>query len=158
MLLMRDATSMQRAFNTGLPYMESAVGEHHGGEMGLQGTRPAEVLKLWLGLRQLGESGIEAVLRSALDRRRHLVQRLDTHQFAVHTGSLHLLAFQPSGRSDQQVDHWSESTRQLLIRHRFMLSRPSYGTSHCLKAVLGNPHTTSEHLDQLASLINGSMI
>ena len=158
MLLMRDPTELRRVFSTGLPYMEAPVGEHHGGEVGLQGTRPAEILKLWLGLRQLGETGIEAVLRSALERCRYLAQRLDPHQFAFHKGSLHLLAFQPSGMSDQQSDRWSDMTRQLLIQHRFMLSRPLYGTCHCLKAVLGNPHTTDEHLDQLASLINKSVI
>ena len=31
----------------------------HGGELGLQGSRPAEALKLWIGLRQLGEKGIQ---------------------------------------------------------------------------------------------------
>ncbi len=158
LLLMRDPTELRRVFSTGLPYMEAPLGEHHGGEVGLQGTRPAEVLKLWLGLRQLGENGIETVLRSALDRCRQFTQRLDPHQFTLHNGSLHLLAFRPSGHSDQQSDRWSETTRRILIQHRFMLSRPLYGSSHCLKAVLGNPHTTSEHLDQLASLINQSVI
>ena len=42
--------------------------------MGLQGTRPAEVLKLWLGLRQLGIDGIGSVLESALERKAMLKQ------------------------------------------------------------------------------------
>ena len=69
MLLLRDRSKLRDAFSTGLPYMESPCSDGHGGEVGLQGTRPAEVLKLWLGLRQLGIEGIGAVLESALERK-----------------------------------------------------------------------------------------
>ena len=65
LLLLRDRTHLRQAFSTGLPYMEAPKGMDHGGEIGLQGTRPAEILKLWLGLRQLGEAGIEATLSGA---------------------------------------------------------------------------------------------
>ena len=38
-----------------------------------------------------------------------------------------------------------------------MLSRPQYGGRHHLKAVLGNPHTRSEHLETLAGLVQASL-
>ena len=41
--------------------------------------------------------------------------------------------------------------------HQLMLSRPLYGGRHHLKAVLGNPHTTASHLDQLADLVAQSL-
>ena len=65
LLLVRDQTALQETFHTGLPYMEPALTGVHGGELGLQGSRPAEILKLWLGLRQLGEDGITSVLQQA---------------------------------------------------------------------------------------------
>jgi hypothetical protein len=37
-----------------------------------------------------------------------------------------------------------------------MLSRPDYQGYHHLKAVLGNPHTTSEHLEALSAILLGS--
>jgi hypothetical protein len=38
-----------------------------------------------------------------------------------------------------------------------MLSRPHYQGHHHLKAVLGNPHTRSSHLEQLAHVVRGSL-
>ena len=134
------------------------MGDHHGGEVGLQGTRPAEVLKLWLGLRQLGEEGIERVLRTALERCELFCSQLDRDRLRLYRGSLHLVAFRPSQLAGDAGEQWSERTRHHLLQKRFMLSRPRYDSGYCLKAVLGNPHTTAEHLDQLASLINASVI
>ncbi len=157
LLLLREPSLLGNSFATGLPYMESAVGDHHGGEAGLQGTRPAEILKLWLGLRQLGEAGIETLLQSALQRCRTLTHHLDADRLEVLGGSLHLLALRPKRRSSIDVDAWCETTRRMLLQQGFMLSRPHYDQSHCLKAVLGNPHTTELHLQQLAALINASV-
>ena len=153
LFLVRDKARLRRAFATGLPYMESPTGEHHGGEVGLQGTRPAEVLKLWLGLRQLGENGITAVLEGALDRRRLLMQHLSSDDLELLSGDLHLLAFRPRCSDADQSREWSDTTRSRLLHAGFLLSRPQYDGHHWLKAVLGNPHTTREHLRQLADLI-----
>ena len=71
LLLVAEKSNLARAFSTGLPYIEPAFEESHGGEIGLQGSRPAEVLKLWLGLRQLGEEGIEKVLLDAWPKAVH---------------------------------------------------------------------------------------
>ena len=153
LLLVRDKRCLLKAFSTGLPYMEPATGDHHGGEAGLQGTRPAEVLKLWLGLRQLGEEGITTVLTGALSRRRYLEQQLHSDQLALLGGDLHLLAFRPRFADPQQTQRWSETTRSNLLREGFLLSRPQYDGHYWLKAVLGNAHTTPQHLQQLAGLV-----
>ena len=153
LFLVRDKARLRMAFATGLPYMESPTGDHHGGEVGLQGTRPAEVLKLWLGLRQLGEQGITAVLQGALERRRRLMSLLSSDRLQLLSGDLHLLVFRPRWGDTEQTKQWSETTRSKLLREGFLLSRPQYDGHHWLKAVLGNPHTTNEHLQQLADLI-----
>ena len=157
LLLVRDVRHLHQSFSTGLPYMDATTGEPHGGELGLQGTRPAEVLKLWLGLRQLGEEGIAMVLRSALDRRDHVRRQLDLNRLTVLDGSLHLLSMHPRGADADDCAAWSQTTRQSLLGQGFMLSRPRYGERYCLKAVFGNPHTGPEHLDRLAELINASL-
>lgn len=158
LLLVRDLRHLHQSFSTGLPYMDGANGEPHGGELGLQGTRPAEVLKLWLGLRQLGEQGIAMVLRSALERRDQVRRRLDQDRFTLLDGSLHLLSLHPRAADADDCDTWSQTTRHQLLGQGFLLSRPRYGDRFCLKAVFGNPHTAPEHLDQLAELINASLV
>jgi L-2,4-diaminobutyrate decarboxylase len=158
LLLLAQPQALAQAFQTGLPYMEPSWGGSHGGETGLQGTRPAEVLKLWLGLRQLGLSGIGAVLDGAIQRRRQLQALLtQSERLELRSGMFHLLAFTPSGLDAAAAAVWSQQTRQLLLQHQLMLSRPHYGGRHHLKAVLGNPHTRSTDLETLATLVQASL-
>jgi len=154
LLLLAEPAHLQHAFGTGLPYMEPSWGGGHGGEMGLQGSRPAEILKLWLGLRQLGLEGISALVEAAIARRRRLQQLLaaDT-RLRLLTGPLHLLAFRPREGSPESLARWSEQTRAALLAEDLMLSRPLYGGVHHLKAVLGNPNTGSSHLEHLAAVV-----
>ena len=158
LLLVAHPASLQAAFHTGLPYMEPSWGGGHGGEEGLQGTRPAEILKLWLGLRQLGWQGVETLLAGALQRQRQLEALLvGESRLLLQSGSLHLLAFRVEGADPALTDLWSQTTRQALLEHRLMLSRPHYQGHHHLKAVLGNPHTSPAHLEQLARVVRHSL-
>ena len=158
LLLLARPELLAQTFATGLPYMESSWGASHGGECGLQGTRPAECLKLWLGLRQLGLDGIRAVLDGAIARRRSLQQMLATIPgLELRSGPLHLLAFSPAGLSVEQADAWSRRTRQQLLEAQLMLSRPVIAERHHLKAVLGNPHTQTHHLEHLVEIVAASL-
>ncbi len=158
LLLLAQPQLLAEVFATGLPYMEASWGGSHGGECGLQGTRPAEALKLWLGLRQLGQEGIRAVLDGAIERTATVMDLLRPLQgLALRGGDLHLLAMTPLGLSAGQADHWSQATRQQLLAAQLMLSRPLYQGRHHLKAVLGNPHTRPAQLEQLAAIVASSL-
>ena len=81
---------------------------------------------------------------------------LDPDRLRLRTGPLHLLACRPVRSSQEGSEVWSLHTRQRLLDHQLMLSRPFYDGGHHLKAVLGNPHTQSDHLQQLAEILNAS--
>ena len=51
LLLVSNMSTLENTFNTGLPYISSKENIINRGEIGIQGSRPAEVIKLWLGLR-----------------------------------------------------------------------------------------------------------
>ena len=158
LLLLAEPVLLERTFGTGLPYMEPGWGGAHGGETGLQGTRPAEILKLWLGLRQLGLDGIRALLDGAIQRRRALQALLPADgRLRLLGGSFHLLAFRPAGLEGVAAARWSEDTRQRLLAEGLMLSRPLYQGRHHLKAVLGNPHTRAEQLEAVARCVEASL-
>ncbi len=157
LLLVANRSNLSSVFSTGLPYIEPSWGEAHGGEMGLQGTRPAEVLKLWLGLRQLGEEGIVNILDSSIQRRFYLQSKLISSKLSVISGPLHLLACVPANLDSKEAESWSIATRNMLLEKRFMVSRPIYQGCHYIKVVLGNPHTSSKHLDELGNLLNHSV-
>lgn len=157
-LLLARPQLLEQAFGTGLPYMEPSWSGGHGGESGLQGSRPAEVLKLWLGLRQLGLVGIEAVLDGAVARRRQLKALLgEISGLRLVGGPLHLLAFTPLRGDAASAERWSVRTRQQLLAADLMLSRPLYAARHHLKAVLGNPHTGAAELERLAGVVAASL-
>ncbi len=157
LLLVADRTHLVSTFSTGLPYMEPAWGDAHGGELGLQGTRSAEVLKLWLGLRQLGDKGILDLLEGAIERRCYFQNKLDTSRFDLISGPLHLIAFTPKCLDEHESAEWSLLARKTLLDKQFMLSRCRYKGRHYLKAVLGNPHTQTMHLDKLENLLNKTL-
>ncbi len=158
LLLVAKSSDLVSTFATGLPYIEPAWGEVHGGELGLQGTRSAEVLKLWLGLRQLGEKGIETLLEGALQRRRYFQGKLDQSKLECLTGPLHLIACTPKDFDNCKAAEWSVMTKKILLNQDFMLSRPIHSGRYYLKVVMGNPHTRNVHLDSLASILNQSVI
>lgn len=159
LLLLARPQALEQAFATGLPYMEPSWGGGHGGESGLQGTRPAEVLKLWLGLRQLGLEGIEALLDGAVQRRERLEELLRARcpGLALAGGPLHLLAFTPRHADAGEALRWSVATRQRLLAAQLMLSRPLHAGRHHLKAVLGNPHTGEAELERLVGVVAASL-
>ena len=158
LLLVADRLDLVSTFATDLPYVEPAVGDdYHCGEMGLQGTRSADVLKLWLGMRQLGEEGIQSLLEGAINRRIYFEKMLDCSRFQVASGPLHLIAFTPKDVEKEYASSWSVRTRQILLKKDFMLSRPFYCGRNHLKAVFGNPHTSRVHLEEICHILNNSL-
>jgi len=159
LLIVSDRSKLSSAFSTGLPYTEpsSDCDEYHGGEIGIQGTRPAEALKLWMGLRQLGQKGLEQLLLESIERREYLQSKIDINKFNIISGPLHLLALSPKGLTKSKVNEWSITTRKELLSKNFMLSRPIHNSIHYLKVVLGNPNTQLKDLDVLSELLNQSL-
>ena len=159
LLLVADKYNLFSTFSTGLPYAEPMSEDNfHGGELGIQGTKSAESLKLWLGLRHLGEQGIEKILSESIERKRYLESIIDMSKFELISGPLHILAITPKGYTCSQATDWSIRTRTSLLASNFMLSRPMYRNRHYLKAVMGNPNTELDDLKKLATLLNQSII
>ena len=93
----------------------------------------------------------------ALQRRQRLQQLLEPLPLELLSGPLHLLAFTPFGLSPNEADGWSVQTRQQLLEHQLMLSRPLHAGRHHLKAVLGNPYTGEAQLQSIAACVADSL-
>lgn len=154
MVLLRQPHALAETFAAPLTYMEPAR-VAHGGDCGLQGTRPAEVLKLWLGLRQLGQHGIDELLDGALHRAQALRQALAPLPLIMLSGDLHIVCFRPNTAASSEA--WSRRTRELLLDQGLMLSRPLYRGQRYLKAVLGNPFTGVEQIAAVVDTISASL-
>ena len=127
-----------------------------GGDLGLQGTRSAEVLKLWLSLQHLGLDGIERILDQAFYRADYLRSLLTAPQLQLLAGDLHVLAIGLQPHLADRAQLWRDHTHGLLHQQGFWLSKPDLDGRPLLKAVLGNPFTSDHHLERLAGIINRS--
>jgi len=86
LLLVSNMSTLENTFNTGLPYISSKENILNRGEIGIQGSRPAEVIKLWLGLRFLGLNGIENILKSSIKRKDFFIKNICKNKFDIYSG------------------------------------------------------------------------
>ncbi len=154
-LLLRHGDHLAETFSTSLPYME-ATSSPQGGDLGLQGTRGAEVLKLWLGLQHLGLEGIDGVIGEALKRRQRLFQLLEPLPLTLMPGDLHLLSFHHKSLKGCDAITWRDGVHQALLDQQLWLSKPNLNGLPLLKAVLGNPFTGEPELQQIAAVVQSS--
>jgi len=153
-LLVSDINVLKSTFSTGLPYISSESNVLNRGELGIQGSRPAEIIKLWLGLRFLGKQGIENVLKESIKKRQFIENNLNKEKYDLFSGPLHIISFLPKKMNKNESDVWTLNTRISLLKNNFMLSRPLYKNRYFLRAVLGNYNTSKEEINNLLKLLN----
>ncbi len=153
-LLVSNAEVLKKTFNTGLPYIETQSNVTNRGELGIQGSRPAEIIKLWLGLRFLGMQGIEDVLISSIEKRKFLENNLNTEKYYICSGPLHIISFLPKGMNRDESDLWTFNKKISLMKKNFMLSRPIFNNKYFLRVVLGNYNTSKAHINELLKFLN----
>tara|TARA_B100000965_G_scaffold249129_1_gene209277 strand:- start:1869 stop:3251 length:1383 start_codon:yes stop_codon:yes gene_type:complete len=153
-LLVSNFEILKNTFSTGLPYISSDNKVLNRGELGIQGSRPAEIIKLWLGLRFLGMKGIEDILNSSIEKRIFFENNLNPDKFDLYSGPLHIISFIPKGMNKNEADAWTLNKRTSLMKQNFMLSRPLFKNRYFLRAVLGNYNTGISHINDLLKLLN----
>ncbi len=156
LVLFRDGSVFERRLETTLPY--SLTGLPHRGQWGLQGSRPADALVLWVVLQILGTQA----LGSIIDRSIEMAQRF--HALLVQTETL-----VPSHRPDLNIqtirlakpDPDGELTRmvqaRLTQRGRTWLSTSRWQSQILLRAVLLSPSITDDHLRSYVDDIVGAL-
>ena len=154
LLIVSNIEILKNTFSTGLPYVSNENNFFNRGELGIQGSRPAEIIKLWLGLRFLGMRGIEDVLNSSIKRRIFFENNLDTYKYDLYSGPLHIISFLPKGMNKNESDSWTLNKRINLIKKNFMISRPLFKNRYYLRAVFGNYNTSESHINDLLKLLN----
>lgn len=154
LLLVSNIETLKKTFSTGLPYISSNNNFLDRGELGIQGSRPAEVIKLWLGLRFLGIKGIEDILKSSIDRKVFFEKNLSSEKYEIYSGPLHIISFLPKGISIKDSNSWTKLNRIKLLKNNFMLSRPEFNGKYFLRAVMGNYNTSESHIRDLLKILN----
>jgi glutamate/tyrosine decarboxylase-like PLP-dependent enzyme len=154
LLLVSEMSTLENTFSTGLPYLSCNEDIINRGEIGIQGSRPAEVIKLWLGLRFLGQNGIEDILKSSIKRKDFFLKNIRKNKFEIYSGPLHIVSFLPKGLAPQETDLWTKTKVNELMKNNFMLSRPKFKGKYFLRVVMGNYNTKEFHIEELLKFLD----
>jgi glutamate/tyrosine decarboxylase-like PLP-dependent enzyme len=150
-LLFREQSRWHRAFRIVAPYMgPDATDICNPGEVSVQGTRHADILKLWLSLQFLGQQGQANLIDHCMSltdfftrqvRQRPMLQLL-------HSPQTNLVCFRARLQgSPAQQDAWHSALQQdLNSRNLAFFSLPVWHGQRWLRAVLLNPHLTEARL------------
>ena len=153
-LLVSDINTLKNTFHTGLPYIDSPDDVIDRGELGVQGSRPAEIIKIWLGLRFLGIKGVEKILKESLFKKSLFIEKLDKNKFEIYSGPLHIVSFLPKNINSEESNNWTLKAKNLLLEKNYMISRPFYKGKYYLRIVFGNFNTKALHISEITNFLN----
>ena len=150
-LLLADRTVLDESFSVGAPYVDRD-GPPNLGELTVQGTRHADVLKCWLTFEHLGRRGIEQLVEESYRLTDHLVSGIEERESLelASTPETNIVAFRANPATGTDLDALNAALRDHLLReHDVYLSLPTYRGAKWLRAVLLNPHTDEAVVDRL---------
>ncbi|NBU65540.1 MAG: hypothetical protein EBS29_13710 [Chloroflexia bacterium] len=148
-LLVRDRSLLQRGFRVSAPYMGEDPELVNPGEINIQGTRHADVIKLWLTMQLLGRNGTAYLI----DQSMLLVQQFATMlrdagmELAAHP-TTNLICFRPPAASDATV-----TAVQQRLHHAgsAFFSVPTWHGQRWLRSVVLNPFVDVARLQTIVS-------
>lgn len=154
MVLFRDFDKMVENFRIAAPYMKDQYSYINLGEINVQGTKYAEVLKLWLSLLSFGKNGYKQLIDYSFELTKKFVNEISKRHYLklVSQPEMNLVCFrgEPTYISSNNFDSWNERLQNFLVKETdFFLSIPKYKNSLWLRTVLLNPFLTPAHIDQL---------
>lgn len=159
MVMFRQFDLLQHHFRVLAPYMNDHNEWPNLGELTVQGTRHADILKLWLSLQHIGKDGYSAIIDHNYALTQTFTAAVKSRPFLALASQpqMNLICFraEPPEMSAQQRDTWNHQLQQwLLHKGNTFLSLPIYRGERWLKAVLLNPFTTADHIEQLFAHID----
>ncbi|MFH8987434.1 pyridoxal phosphate-dependent decarboxylase family protein [Streptomyces sp. NPDC017940] len=121
----------------------------------LRTTRRPDALKIAVTLKALGRTGLGALVDQVCDRARELADLITAHpRFDLYDKpTISTVLFRPTDADD---DHIAQVRRTLLDNGTAVLGRATIDGRRWLKATLLNPHTRTEHLTALLTLVEGT--
>jgi glutamate/tyrosine decarboxylase-like PLP-dependent enzyme len=159
MVLFKDLTNLERAFRVPSPYMGTVDGFINLGEFGVQGTRHVDVLKLWLSLQHIGKCGYEQLIDESYRLTDYFVAELRKRPFlelaAPPETCVICFRGEPDWLSPDARDGWNADLQaEILKTANIFLSLPHYRGGRWLRAVLINPYTIRQKIDELFAVID----
>ncbi|WP_256298169.1 pyridoxal phosphate-dependent decarboxylase family protein [Haloarchaeobius salinus] len=154
MVLFAEMDHLHDEFRVGAPYMRGEDAIPNLGELSVQGTRHADVLKLWLTFQHLGRAGLTQLVDESYRLTDLLFERVRTHPAleAATEPDMNLCCFRaaPDWCPAEELDDLNGRVQESLLReHDVFVSLPTYRGSRWLRVALLNPYTDATTVDRL---------
>jgi glutamate/tyrosine decarboxylase-like PLP-dependent enzyme len=151
--------SLSAAFRVDAPYMQADENFINLGEISIQGTRHAEVVKLWLTLQHIGKSGYATLIDDSYTLTEQFVAQVQQRPFLELAGEpdMNLICFRgaPDWLPARDWDDWNTQLQAHLLRDQgIFLSLPTYRDARWLRSVLLNPYTGKAEIERLFGAID----
>ena len=158
MVLFKDADILQREFRVSAPYMNDTAFTNLG-EISVQGTRHADIMKLWLSLQHIGAKGYERLIDDSYERVQFFVEQIKRRPYLelASKPDTNICCFRgkPEHIQSEEWDEWNlQLQKELLSDGQTFFSFPTYRGSRWLRAVLLNPFTTQEDIQKIFDQID----
>jgi glutamate/tyrosine decarboxylase-like PLP-dependent enzyme len=159
MVLFKDETSWKHAFEIKAPYMKENTDFTDLGQISVQGTRHADILKLWLALQHIGGQNFEYLIHQAFQLTSFFRQQIKARPFLslATEPELNIICFraEPDNVSVEKQDALNIRLQEFLLKEkRIFLSLPTYQNKPWLRAVLLNPFTDENKIHELFKAID----
>lgn len=159
MVLFKKASVLRDSFRVAAPYMKETAGFTNIGEISVQGTHHADILKLWLSLRHIGKSGYAHLLEESCKLARHFFAQIKKRKFLQTAGNLETnivcFRFAPATINESETDYLNIQLQQYLLNEgRTFFSLPVYHEKRWLRAVLLNPFIDEAAIDAVFTFID----
>jgi glutamate/tyrosine decarboxylase-like PLP-dependent enzyme len=159
MVLFRHFDALKTTFRVAAPYMGNDEDWLNLGEVSVQGTRHADILKLWLSLQHLGKQGYAEIINHGYQLTEQLVQGIQNRPFLklASQPEMNIVCFrgEPAEVNPQHWDQWNADLQQFLLeKAQIFVSLPHYRGAKWLKVVLLNPYIDPDLIDRLLGAID----
>jgi glutamate/tyrosine decarboxylase-like PLP-dependent enzyme len=154
MALFRDYSLLDRHFRIGASYTRASGDFINLGEIGVQGTRHADVLKLWLALQQIGRLGFAKLIDHGCELAERVAQEVEKRPYLelASQPEMNIAVFRglPDWLPVDDWDDWNARLQETLLREEnIFVSLPLYRGSRWLRVILLNPYTDDTIIDRL---------
>lgn len=152
MLIFRDAEILKKYFSMKAYYTKIPKEYINLSELNIQGTKHAEVLKLWLSILSIGLSGYEKLIDDAYlmtDKFIQKLKQLSYIQFASEP-EMNIPTFRLTGKTEEESDILNKEYNEYAIReHNLFFSLPVYNGRLWQRTILLNPFINDAILEKV---------
>jgi len=160
-VIVKDQSLLERAFHVMGDYMrDTAVHDRevNFGERGIQLTRSARAIKIWLSIQTFGLDAFRQTIDRCLDHAAHIAQRVrgNAEFELLAPPSLGIVCFRrrSPGATDAELDALNEQLLQRVVQSgRAMLSSTRLNGRYALRLCVLNHTTTREDVDTVMNLL-----